>query len=221
MMTNSYFNHKTAKLGDWVLALWKAGYKRDKAKKLGFPETYRITDKYSYASEMELRMFINGRAIFVDNQGDMFVYHKTKGVLEPWRRLPTELFDKPKPDKKGKKAVPATKPKPKAPPSASELLIAKKITGTYLVGLNEYVYRTKDNKWINYDGKVLDISKALDSIIEGEQVAGYFKVVDIDGVTIYIDKKDWSIHRGIEMDSGETIAKKYARLKSEKEKRQA
>ncbi len=114
MMTNSYFNYKTAKLGDWVLALWKAGYKGDKAKKLGFPEMYDITDRYPYASEMELRMFIGGKLVFVDDQGKMFVYHKTKGVLELLRRFNTELFDKPKPDKKKKlPSEPVKKPEGK------------------------------------------------------------------------------------------------------------
>ena len=146
----------------------------------------------------------------VETRDGKIAYYNVKG-----EQVPAEV--EPEPQVKDEPEIP---PAPKAPPTASELILAGNIDATYQVGLQEYIYRTKDNKWIDFNGNELK-REALAKIIDSEKYAGFYKVSDINRVTKYIDERDGSVHDGIEIVGGETIAARYARLKQEENKKNA
>jgi hypothetical protein len=106
IITTSAFDPEKAKLGDWALALWKAGYRGHKPEKIGFPKLYAIdSEKYPYAyGKMELVILAEGLSpIFVDKKGKMF--KEMYDELEPY----TYEAEAPKGEEKKKKA-PKSKP---------------------------------------------------------------------------------------------------------------
>ncbi len=104
----------------------------------------------------------------------------------------------PNPDSVNPFAKPSDKPaevedKPK---EKKEEWKEEDIAATYPSGTeNEYVYRTKDGRWIDRSGKEVDLKVALPKM--GQEVMGYFKVENLDGVTQYIDKTG-RVHTGID-----------------------